>query len=146
MNFSNATYEEVNEVIEKLLEIDSTNLAHESIRGNRISSELNKIYIQVSRELMKVTDQKNAVELQRYKYYSGKLPAEAYRKEPLDTAVLKTDIPSYMSNDKVVIEIRNIYKEKEMIVKLVEDARSSLKSRTYDIKNSIEFTKFMSGN
>ena len=146
MKFADLSYEELNEIIETLLTIDPNNLAHEAIRGNRVFAELNKMYIQVSRKLMKLNDQKNSIEQFRYKHYAGKLTHDHYKKEPVDVAILKTDIPSYMNTDKVVIEIRALAREAEMCVKLLEDAKASLKYRGVDIKNSIDFTKFMNGS
>jgi tRNA(Met) C34 N-acetyltransferase TmcA len=146
MNYSEMKYEEINDEIEKLLDIDNNKLDSEATRGQRIFTEINRIYIQVSRRLMSLTDQKNSVELHKFKHFTGKLTSAHYKENPLDVALLKTDVPRYMDTDAVVVEIRNLVKEAEMIVKLVESSLATLKGRSYDIRNAIDFQKFISGN
>ena len=146
MNYSEMKYEEINDEIEKLLNIDNNKLDSEATRGQRIFTEINRIYIQVSRRLMSLTDQKNSVELHRFKHFTGKLTSTHYKDNPLDVALLKTDVPRYMDTDAVVVEIRNLVKEAEMIVKMVESAQTTLRGRSFDIKNAISFQSLMAGN
>lgn len=146
MNYTEATYEELNDEIEKLLDINPTTLDAEAIRNQKIFTELNRMYVQTSRKLMKLTNQKNEVELHRYRHFNGKMTSAHYKEYPLDVAIVKTDIPKYLDSDPVVVEIRGLLKEQEMIVKLVEEAKASLKSRGFDLKNAIEYQKLMSGN
>jgi hypothetical protein len=145
MNYSEATYEEISKHVESLLEINSDNLDMEAIKNQKIFVEINNIYVQLGRKLFKETTQKDKVEHARYRHYNGKMPAEHYKKNPLNEAVLKGDIKHMMNIDDVVVEIRSMVAETERIVKFLEDAKTQIKSRGFDIKNAIAWRQLMMG-
>lgn len=145
MDYTESTYEEIEAEIDRLLTIDGDNLDGEAIRNTKIFTQINRIYVQKSRKYDKLLTQLHNLEHQRKRHYGGKMTGEHYRKEPLPEAVLKTDIPEYMNVDNLVVEMRNVVKECERIVKFLEDAKKSLYSRGFDIKNAIEFRRLMLG-
>ena len=145
MDFTDKTYEEVSEYIDGLLTIDSEKLDDEAVRNQKIFADINRAYIQKSRKLYSLINQQDKIELGRYRHYNGKETKEHYREDPLTESLLKTDIPLYMNVDPLVVEMRSLVKECERIVKYLEDAKGSLRSRGFDIKNAIEFRKIMLG-
>lgn len=145
MDYTESTFEDIEKVVESKLIINPDDLDGEAIRNQKIFTELNRIYIHKSRKLGTLTNMLASVELNRYKHYSGKYSGEHYRLDPLPAAILKTDIPSYMSVDSVVVEMRDLVKECERIVKYLEDAKKSLISRGFDIKNAIDYRRLMLG-
>lgn len=145
MIYTDSTFEDIEKVVESKLVINGDDLDGEAIRNQKIFTEINRIYIHKSRKLGELTDQLAKVEHNRFRHYAGKLNAEHYKREPITEAILKTDIPSYMAIDAVVVEMRNLVKECERIVRYLEDAKKSLHSRGFDIKNSIEYRKLMLG-
>ena len=145
MDYTGSTYEEIEAEVEKLLGIDGDNLDGEAIRNTKIFTQINRIYIQKSRQLGKMLNQLNSLEHMRKRHYSGKLTGEHYKKDPLPEAVLKTEIPEYLNVDPLVVEMRDNVKECERIVKFLEDAKGALRSRGFDIKNAIEYRKLMMG-
>lgn len=145
MDYTNSTFEDIEKVIEEKLIIDGNDLDGEAIRNQKIFTEINRIYVHKSRKLGELTDQLAKVEHNRYRHYNGKLSAEHYKKDPITEAILKQDIPSYMNIDPLVVEMRNLVKECERVVKYVEDAKKSLHSRGFDVKNAIDYRKLMLG-
>jgi hypothetical protein len=145
MDFTDSTYEEVSEYIDGLLSIDSEKLDSEAVRNQHIFASINRVYIQKSRKLYSMINKQDKLELSRYRHYNGKETKEHYREEPLTESLLKTDIPLYMNVDPLVIEMRSMVKECERIVKYLEDAKGSLRSRGFDIKNAIDYRKLMLG-
>lgn len=145
MNYNELTHDQIIDEVDKLLDIDSDNLDAEAIRNQKIFGTIQRIYRQRASKLIGLMEQKDAVEMKRTRFYSGKLSAEEYKKEPLRESILKTDIPKYLDNDDLVKEIRKLVKEEEMVVKYLEEAKGSLRSRGFDIKNAIEWRKLMMG-
>lgn len=144
-DFSNSTYEEINSHVDTLLSISSENLDAESIRNTKIFTELHKIYVIRARKLIKLKTEKDKLEQKRKRHYEGKMPAEHYKKEPLNEAVLKSDIPILMNIDPLVIEIRGLVDEEEKIVEFLEASKGMLKTRSFDIKNAIAWRQLMMG-
>lgn len=144
-NFKECTYEEIEEYVDGLLTVDPDDLDGEALRNSRIFSKLNRVYIQKSRLLAEQTNQLDKLEFNRRRRYLGKWTAEEYKKEPMPEAILKGDVDLYMRVDPLVIEFRNIVRETERIVKFMEDSKGQLRSRGFDIKNSIDFRKLMTG-
>lgn len=145
MDYTGSTYEEIESEIDKLLEVNGDDLDAEAIRNTKIFTKISRIYIQKSRQLGKLLDQQKQIEHVRKRHYSGKLTSEHYKKEPLNEAILKADIPEYMDIDPLVVEMRNQVKECERIVKFLEDSKKTLYSRGFDIKNAIDYRKMMLG-
>lgn len=145
MTYDQMTYEEISVAVENLLEISSDNLDAESIKQQKIFTKLNDMYVQYSRKLYKLIQQKDKVEFNRIRHWTGKMPAAHYKAEPQPDAILKADVPQYMNTDPVVLEIRGLVAESERIVKFLEDSKGSLKSRGFDIKNAIQWRQLMMG-
>lgn len=145
MDYKEATYEEIEGEVDRLLAINPDDLDGEAIRNAKIFTSINRIYIYKSRKLGELLTALHKLELSRQRYYSGKATAEQYKKEPLTEAILKTDIPNHMNVDPLVVEMRNVVKECERTVKFLEDAKGQLRQRGFDIKNAIDYRKMMLG-
>lgn len=145
MDYTDKSYEEIVDIVEKMLVIGTDDLDEEAKKAQKIFTDLNRIYIQFSRKLYKLINQQDKIEMKRNRYYAGKASAAEYKAEPLHEAILKTDIPHYMNIDPLVVEMRTLVKECEHIVKFLEDSKGSLRSRSYDLRAAIDFRKLMMG-
>mgnify|MGYP002143063935 CR=1 FL=1 len=137
------TLEEILEHIEKTLTINFDELGRESVRQVHIFSELQKLHMWNTRRLESLMIQQNQVKMARIRHYTGKMPAEHYKTDPLREAVLKTDLDIYMKIDKQVLEMSGLVNEQERIVKAIEEAKATLRDRGYNIKNAIEFQRMI---
>jgi hypothetical protein len=140
-----SSYEEVETYVDGLLDINPDNLDAEALKAPRIFTKLNRIYVVRSRKLAELYTQLSKLEHARRRHFGGKGTAESYKKEPLNEAILKQDIDSYLNIDPLMIEMRSAVKEEDRIVKFLEDAKGQLRSRGFDIKNAIEYRKLMMG-
>lgn len=140
-----SSYEDVEKYVDELTHINPDNLDAESIRTPKIFTKLNRIYVLKARRLSELSNQLAKLEHKRKRYYNGKETAEVYKKEPLTEAILKSDVDSYMAIDPLIVELRDLVKEEDRIVKFLEDAKGMLRWRGNDIKNAIEYRKLMLG-
>lgn len=145
MQFKESTYEEIEAEVDRLLNINADDLDGEAIRNSKIFTQLSRMYVQKSRKLSELYTALAKLEHKRNRYYGGKESSEVYRKEPLNEAILKSDIPSHMNIDPLVIEMRDLVKECERTVKFLEESKGQLRARGFDIKNAIEYRKMMLG-
>ena len=88
----------------------------------------------------------NRVRLERYNYYSGKAPAEAYVEEPFPYKVRDKDaLQRHMDADERLNKIDLKVRYYDVMLKFLEEIIKCISNRTYQIKNSIEFMKFTAG-
>ncbi|AIX13107.1 putative repair and recombination protein UvsY [Erwinia phage phiEa2809] len=139
--------EYIMEVMDRYFAIDpyDKNLDQISLRCGRAFSQAQKFYLNEGRGLEKFTAKRNQVEVQRRLYYLGQLPAAFYQKEPLPRPVLKTDVELYLKADSVLQEISALVEEQKRKVKYLESCFDRIRSMGYEVKNAIEWRKYMDG-
>ena len=82
----------------------------------------------------------------KFEYYTGKADAEIYQKNPFDLKILKQDVQLYIESDEEIqksLNILNYYKEMTF---LIEKILECINTRGFQIKNSIDWQKFMQGS
>jgi hypothetical protein len=125
--------------------IDPDNLHLESIKIPSLHSKYYQIYNNIS--LLKKLEENKFIELQKNKwlYYSGKAEPEVYKKTPFDHRVMKSDLDKYMSADVDLIKSKTKIDYYQLMIKFLESIIKSIETRTFVIKNSVEFMKFTAG-
>ena len=125
--------------------IDPDNLHLESIKIPSLHSKYYQIYNNIS--LLKKLEENKFIELQKTKwlYYSGKADPEVYKESPFDHRVMKTDLDKYMNADSELIKSKTKIDYYQLMIKFLESIIKSIETRTFVIKNSIEFMKFTGG-
>lgn len=137
------------EEIEKLWQedsyIDPDNLHLESIKIPTLHSKYFKIHNNLS--LLKRKEENNFFELQQQKwlYYSGKADPETYKEKPFDHRVLKGDLDRYLNSDEDLIRSSTKIEYYSVMLKFLESILKNIENRSFQIKNSIEFMKFIGG-
>lgn len=137
------------EEIEKLWEedshIDPDNLHLESIKIPNLHSKYFKIYNNLT--LLRKKEENNFLELQKEKwlYYSGKADPEVYKQKPFDHRVLKSDLDKYLDADEELIRSNTKIEYYNIMIKFLESIIKSIENRSFAIKNSIDFMKFIGG-
>lgn len=135
--------------IEKLWEedsnIDPDNLHLESIKIPTLHSKYFNIYNNLS--LLKKKEENKFLELQKEKwlYYSGKADPEIYKQKPFDHRVLKSDLDKYLDADEELIRSNTKIEYYNIMLKFLESIIKSVENRSFAIKNSIDFMKFIGG-
>ena len=83
---------------------------------------------------------------EKFEYYTGKADESVYREQPFDLKVLKQDVPMYIESDKEIQNVVTRINYYEEMIFLLEKIIQQLNNRTFQIKNSIEWQKFMQGS
>jgi len=82
---------------------------------------------------------------EKWEYYSGRADVEIYKENPFDIKVLKQDLPIYLDSDKDLQKLQyKIFYYKEL-VNFLEKVLENINIRGFQIKNCIDWQKFMQG-
>lgn len=83
---------------------------------------------------------------EKFEYYTGKASDEVYQSNPFDLKVLKQDVPMYIDSDSEIQNVTTRINYYEEVIFLLEKIIQQLNNRTFQIKNSIDWQKFMQGS
>jgi hypothetical protein len=125
--------------------MDPDLLDHESIKIPQLHSKYLNYFSDV--RLIKIKKEQDYKKLlrEKFEYYTGKADTEVYVKKPFDLKILKQDVQLYIESDEEIqsaLNKLNYYKE---MMFLLESILSNINTRGFQIKNSIEWQKFMQG-
>ena len=125
--------------------IDPDNLHLESIKIPNLHSKYFNIYNNLA--LLKKKEENNFLELQKEKwlYYSGKADPEIYKQKPFDHRVLKSDLDKYLDSDEELIKSNTKIEYYNIMLRFLESIIKNIENRSFQIKNSIDFSKFIGG-
>ena len=138
--------EQIQEMWEKDSKIDPDNLHDESLKVPQLHSKYYTIYNTISLLREKSRDSYKRVKLERYNYYTGKAPAEVYVEEPFPYKVREKDaIQRYLDADDKLTTIDLKIRYYDVMLKFLEEVIKTISSRTYQIKNAIDWHKFQAG-
>jgi len=138
--------EQIQEMWEKDSHIDPDNLHDESLKIPQLHSKYYTLYNTITLMREKARTQYSKVRLERYNYYTGKAPAEAYIKEPFPYKVREKDaIQRHLEADDRMNKVDMKIKYYDIMLKFLEEVIRAVSNRTYQIKNAIEWNKFQSG-
>ena len=138
--------EQIQEMWEKDSKIDPDNLHDESLKIPQLHSKYYTLYNTITLMREKARSQYSKVRLERYNYYTGKAPAEAYIEEPFPYKVREKDaIQRHLDADDRMNKVDMKIKYYDIMLKFLEEIIRAVSNRTYQIKNAIEWNKFQAG-
>jgi len=138
--------EQIQEMWQRDSVIDPDNLHDESLKVPQLHSKYYTIYNTICLLREKSRDSYNRVKLERYNYYTGKAPAEVYVEEPFPYKVREKDaIQRYLDADDKLTTIDLKIRYYDVMLKFLEEVIKTISSRTYQIKNAIDWHKFQAG-
>jgi hypothetical protein len=125
--------------------IDEDVLDIESIKIPQLHSKYLNYLSDV--RLIKIKKEQDYKKLLRdkYEYYTGKADSEVYKQKPFDLKILKQDVQLYIESDEEIqksLSMLNYYKEMVFVLEKILD---NINTRGFQIKNSIDWQKFMQG-
>lgn len=129
--------------------IDELNLGKESARTPNLHAKYLNFLTSTRLNLRKAESEYFNLRRLKYKYYRGELTQE----ELTDTGwlqwqgnkPLKNEMDEFLQCDKDLIELQDKMEYFKTVLYQLEQVIRSLNSRTWDIKNCIEWNKFTSG-
>ena len=127
------------------LKIDDTELDLESIRTPQLHNKYLKLFTKYSLQLKKVKDDYDGLYKFKWEYYTGKSTMEVYQAEPFDLKVLKADVHIYLNADAELQKLGQRQEYLNIVVVYVERVLREINNRNWNIRNTIEWKKFLHG-
>jgi len=138
--------EKIQEMWETDSNMDMDNLHDESVRIPQLHQKYYTLYTTIKLLKARSVDSLAKIRLERYNYYSGKAPAEAYVEEPFPYKVRdKESMTLHLNADEKLTKIKLKVEYYEVMIEYLEDILKMIHNRGYQIKNSIDFLKFQAG-
>ena len=129
----------------KDLKIDDTELDRESLRTPYLYDKYLKVYITSGLEFTKHQKKYDVLKLEKFEYYTGKADPEVYKENPKGIKVLKGDLDLYLDADPDLRKVEESLGYKKSKVNFLEKTIKNIENRNWNIKNTIEWRKFLSG-
>ena len=126
--------------------IDPELLDEESIKIPQLHSKYLKYLSDVKLLKFKKEMEYRVLLREKFEYYTGKADEEVYKEKPFDLKILKQDLSLYMDSDPEIQELSARINYYEEIMFFLEKVLHCLNNRGFQIKNSIDWQKFMQGS
>tara|TARA_B100000745_G_C20140865_1_gene391131 strand:- start:943 stop:1371 length:429 start_codon:yes stop_codon:yes gene_type:complete len=127
------------------MKIEDTELDRESLRTPYLYDKYLKMYITSGLELKKHQKEYDVLKLKKFEYYTGKADPEVYKENPKGIKVLKGDLDLYLDADPDLRKIEESLGYIQSKVTFLEKTLKNIENRNWNIKNTIEWRKFLSG-
>ena len=131
--------------VERDLKIDDTELDLESIRTPQLHNKYLKHYTKYSLQLKKAQDDYKELYRIKWEYYTGKAEPSVYQAQPFDLKILKSDVGIYLDADKDLQEVGQKEAYISAVVTYLEKVLREINNRNWNIRNAIEWKKFIHG-
>ena len=139
------TLEKLQEIADKDLKMDETNLSLESIKTPQLHNKYLKYLNKYKLLLVKAEDEFKLLKKYKWEYYTGKAEAQVYKEQPFDLKILRQDIDKYLDADGEIQKAKQKTKYLEVVVDYLDKTVKHISNRGFLIKNSIDWRKFING-
>jgi hypothetical protein len=126
--------------------IDRELLDEESLKIPQLHSKYLNYLSDVKLLKIKKEQEYKTLIREKFEYYTGKAEPEVYQDKPFDLKILKQDLPLYMDSDPEIQLLQTRINYYEEIIYFLEKVLSCINNRGFQIKNSIDWQKFMQGS
>ena len=131
---------------EKDSQIDQDNLHTESLKIPALHAKYHEMFNNFLLLRKKAEQQRKNIRHERYEYYSGKADPEVYEKDPFGKKIRDKDtMTKYLYADSKLKDINLKIDYYETLLNYIESILKQITNRTYQIKNAIEWQKFIAG-
>ena len=127
------------------LKIDDTELDLESIRTPQLHNKYLRQFTKYSLQYKKAKDDYDGLYKFKWEYYTGKSTMEVYQAEPFDLKVLKSDVGIYLNADEELQKLGQRTEYLNVVVVYIERVLKEINNRNWNIRNTIEWKKFLHG-
>jgi len=139
------TLEELQELVEKDLKINETELDLESLKTPQLHNKFMKHLNNFKLLLTRANSEYYLLKKEKWEYYTGKASPDVYKEKPFHLKILRTDIDKYLDSDEELVKADQKVKYLETIVDYLDRTVRQITNRTFTIKNAIDWRKFTSG-
>ena len=131
--------------VESDLKVDDTQLDFEATKNPLIAAKYLKHLSHSNMAYARLLSRYNKLKLDKRQYYLGQASPEVYKKKPFHLKLTKSEVDQYLDADE---ELRLIQEKLEILkvnVSYLEGIVKAINTRSWDIRNAIEYRKFMVG-
>jgi hypothetical protein len=138
--------DKIQEMWTKDSKIDPDNLHTESLNIPVLHAKYFDLYNTIFLLRKKAEQQKRNIRHERYEYYSGKSDPEVYIDNPFPKKIRDKDtMQKYLDADEKLSTVCLKIDYYDTMLVYIESILKMIQNRTYQIKNAIEYQRFMSG-
>jgi len=139
------TLEELQELADKDLKINDSELDLESIKTPQIHNKYMKHLSKFKLMLSRAESELHIVKRIKWEYYTGKADSSVYIEKPFNLKILRQDVDKYIDSDEEVIKAKQKVDYLTTVVDFLDRSIRQISNRTFTIKNAIDWKKFTSG-
>jgi hypothetical protein len=126
-------------------QIDPDNLHEEALRIPQLHGKYhemqNKTYI---KKKLKESEYNNLY-AEKTHYYLGKSDPHVYIEKPLGHRIIKADLPIYLNSDDELVKLKTQVEYLGFVMSYLTDILKMIHNRSFQIRDSIEWSKFIAG-
>ena len=137
--------ETLQELVDKDLKINDTELDLESLKTPQLHNKYMKHYTKFKLMLTKAETDYSILKRQKWEYYTGKADASVYAKQPFNFKLLRQDVDQYIQSNEEFIKAKQKVDYLQATVDFLDRTIRQITNRTFTIKNAIDWRKFTSG-
>ena len=137
--------EQLQDLAEKKLKINDTELDLESLKTPQLHNEFLKHLTKFKLLLSKAQIEYYTYRKEKWEYYTGKAPAQVYAEKPFNLKLLKTDVDKYLDSDPELAKYKQKVDYIQTVIDFLDRTIKQISNRGFQIKNAIDWRKFTSG-
>jgi len=131
---------------EKDSQLDKDNLHDESLNIPVLHAKYHELFNNTLLLRKKAEQQRKNIRHERYEYFSGKADPDVYVENPFPKKIRDKDtMQKYLDADEKLSQINLKIDYYETQLNYIESILKQISNRTYQIKNAIEWSKFIAG-
>ena len=139
------TFDELQELADKDLKINDTELDLESLKTPQLHNKYMKFHNQYTNLLKKSEQDLARLTREKWEYYTGKADPSVYQQKPFNIKLLKPDVDKYLKSDDDLIKLEQKVTYVQSVVDYLDRTIKIISNRGFQIKNAIDWRKFTSG-
>lgn len=142
-------FEDLKRHTERDMKVDDTQLDLESLKIPQLHNKYLNFLQEERFNLKKMGFDFASLRRSKWEYYTGKISEEDLEEkgwEPFDLKILKSDIDMYLDSDNDMILMKQKITYQEEKVFYLESVIKEIGQRNWEIRNAIEWRKFVSGS
>mgnify|MGYP001108654777 FL=1 len=142
-------FEDLKRHTERDMKVDDTQLDLESLKIPQLHNKYLNFLQEERFNLKKMGFDFSSLRRSKWEYYTGKISEEDLEEkgwEPFNLKILKTDIDMYLDSDNDMILMKQKITYQEEKVFYLESIIKEISQRNWEIRNAIEWRKFVSGS
>ena len=137
--------DEIQEMWAKDCVIDDVMLDTASMKIPQLHAKYITLHNEFSLLLKKAKQELNRTTHQRTLYYSGRGTPDMYEDSPFDFKLIRSEVPSWVAVDESVNKVEMKVALYETTLSSLSDILKQIHQMSYNIKNMIEWRRFVGG-